>query len=381
VRFANTPMINDCDVVVIGGGVTGCAAARELALRGVPVTLVEQHDLNTHASGRNAGSLHGQIQYAPFVELGEEWARRFAPALALLHESLSIWRGLGDELRTDLEVHVVGGLLVAATEAQLRAIERKAALEQSLGSPVELLSRTDLRDVAPYLADGLVGGMLCPLEGKANPLLAAPALARAAATAGCRLQLRTTTTSVRQADGAFAVETSAGTIHCRRVVDCTGVDVGRALGAELGVEGWPMQVAVTEPAPPLVRHLLYFAGGALTLKQAAVGSLLIGGGWPTRDLGGGRFGVDLEALGENLRLAVDVVPRIAGASLLRTWGGVCPGTADQLPIIGELVPGYVVAMFPYLGFTAGPVLGRVAAELALGDDKGRDLAPFSPLRF
>ena len=310
-RFANTPMINDCDVVVIGGGVTGCAAARELALRGVPVTLVEQHDLNTHASGRNAGSLHGQIQYAPFVELGEEWARRFAPALALLHESLAIWRGLGDELGTDLEVDFLGGLLVAATEEQLR----------------------------------------------------------------------TTTTSVRQADGAFAVETSAGTIHCRRVVDCTGVDVGRALGAELGVEGWPMQVAVTEPAPPLVRHLLYFAGGALTLKQAAVGSLLIGGGWPTRDLGGGRFGVDLEALGENLRLAVDVVPRIAGASLLRTWGGVCPGTADQLPIIGELVPGYVVAMFPYLGFTAGPVLGRVAAELALGDDKGRDLAPFSPLRF
>ena len=62
-------------------------------------------------------------------------------------------------------------------------------------------------------------------------------------------------------------------------------------------------------------------------------------------------------------------------------GGVCPGIADQLPVVGELVPGYVVAMFPYLGFTAGPLLGRLAAQLATGEDTARDLAPFLPGRF
>ena len=68
-------------------------------------------------------------------------------------------------------------------------------------------------------------------------------------------------------------------------------------------------------------------------------------------------------------------------SLLRTWGGVCPGTADQLPIIGEILPRYVVAMFPFLGFTAAPLLGRIAAQIVLGEETGRDLTPFSPRRF
>src|SRR5205085_9220751 len=133
----------------------------------------------------------GQIQHEPFHQLGEDWARQFATAVTLLHDSLAIWRGLGDELGTDLEVDLPGGLLVAADGEQLRSIERKAAVEQSLGSPVEVLSRDDLRRIAPYLSERLVGGMLCTLEGKANPLLAAPALARAAVQHGARLRLRT----------------------------------------------------------------------------------------------------------------------------------------------------------------------------------------------
>ena len=72
------------DVLVIGGGVTGCAAAYYLARAGARVTLAERHDLNTQASGRNAGGLHGQIQHEPFLELGEGWARAFGPTLALM---------------------------------------------------------------------------------------------------------------------------------------------------------------------------------------------------------------------------------------------------------------------------------------------------------
>jgi glycine/D-amino acid oxidase-like deaminating enzyme len=374
-------MLNDCDAVVIGGGVTGCAATLELVRRGVQATLVERYDLNTQASGRNAGSLHGQIQHEPFTLLGEEWARSFAPALALLHDSLSIWRSLGDEVGVDLEVNLAGGLLVASTEEQLRAIERKAALERSLGSPVEVLSRVDLRSVAPYLSERLVGGMLCELEGKANSLLAAPALARAAVEGGARLRLHTEIRAVERTQMGYEVDTAAGRIRCDRILDCGGTEIGRLAGLDLPVERWPMQVAVTEAAPPLIRHLVYFAGGRLTLKQAKVGSLLIGGGWAARELGNGRLAPDLASLGPNLRLAIDVVPEVATASLLRAWAGICPGTADQLPIIGEVAPGYVVAMFPFLGFTAGPLLGRLAAQLALGEDTGRDLAPFSPDRF
>src|SRR5205823_13781747 len=113
----------------------------------------------------------------------------------------------------------------------------------------------------------------------------------------------------------------------------------------------------------LVRHLLYFAGAPLTLKQARYGSLLIGGGWPARRDGAGRLAVDVEAFAANLRLAVEVVPQVRDAVVLRSWPGICPGLPDQRPVVGELdgVPGFFVALFPFLGFTGGPVMGRIAA--------------------
>lgn len=376
-RLANGPMIDDSDVVVIGGGVTGCAAAYELAKAGAAVTLVERYDLNTQASGRNAGGLHGQIQHDPFVELGEGWARAFGPTLALMRAAIERWRGLGDELGADLEVNVSGGLIVAATGAQLRDLERKAAIERQFGNEVELLGRAELSRVAPYVSERMAGGLLCELEGKANPLLAAPALAKAALDRGARILLQTDVLAV---EPGFTVATTAGPIRCGRIVDCRGVDVGSLSGIELPAERWPIQVSVTEAVPPLVSHLVYFAGEKLTLKQAKVGSLLIGGGWPSREVDG-RLAVDVASLAPNLRLAVEVVPRVAGASLLRTWAGVCPGIADQRPVIGELVPGWFVAMFPFLGFTGGPLLGQIAARLAIGDDPGLDLAPFDPHRF
>src|SRR6059058_169642 len=139
----------ETDVLVVGGGVTGCAAAYYLAQAGADVTLVERYDLNTQASGRNAGGLHGQIQHEPFLELGEGWAREFGPTLALMRDAIELWRGLPEEIGADLQ------------------------------------------RVAPYVSDRMAGGVLCEVEGKANPLLAAPALARAAVDHGARLSLRT----------------------------------------------------------------------------------------------------------------------------------------------------------------------------------------------
>lgn len=371
-------------VVVVGGGVTGCAAAYFLAKAGAEVTLVERHDLNTQASGRNAGGLHGQIQHEPFVELGESWARAFAPSLALMADSIRLWQELESELATDLEVTVCGGVMVAADDRQLLDLERKAAIEREFGNEVELLGADGLRRLAPYVSDRMVGALLCPLEGKANPLVATPALARAATARGARLLLRTEVHGVEPVPGGFRVETGGGSIECDRVVDAAGVEAGRVaslVGVELPIESCPIQVAVTEAAPPLVRHLVYLAGERLTLKQARYGSILIGGGWPARvDERSGRLTVELLGLGENLRQAVEVVPDTSRASLLRAWTGVCPGLPDQRPVIGEVVPGFIVSLFPFLGFTGGPIMGRLAAKLALDEDPGYNLSPFLPTR-
>ena len=373
------------DVLVIGGGVTGTAAAYYLARAGVQVALVERHDLNTQASGRNAGGLHGQIQYDPFVELGEDWAHSFGPSLALLRESIELWQALERELAADLEVNVCGGVIVAESDEQLGVLERKAAVDRAHGGAVELLGHDELRRVAPYVSSRMAGGLLCTLEGKANPLLAAPALARAARAHGATLVPHTEVREIDVTRLGFRVVTSTGTIECSRVLDCAGAeagDVAALVGEPFPVERHPIQVCATEALPPLVSHLLYFAGGLLTLKQAKHGSLLIGGGWPARVGAPGRLAVDVDSLGSNLRLAVDVVPQVADAEVLRGWPGICPGLPDQRPVLGELagVPGFVVAMFPFLGFGAGPVLGRIAAALARGEEPGHDLAPFTPAR-
>jgi sarcosine oxidase subunit beta len=373
-------------VLVVGGGITGTATALRLAQAGADVVLIERHDLNTQGSGYNAGSLHSQLQHEPFLHKGEAWARAYAPATSFLADSTDLWLTLGDELGDDLEAAILGGILVAETEAQMRDIERKVRIEREQGLDVEMLSASDLRRIAPYVSERMVGGELCRSEGKANPLLATPALARAARRAGARLLLRTTLEALERDGARFCAHTSAGTIDARRVVSCGGVDAGHVtglLGVDLPVVGYPIQASVTEPVEPLVTHLLYFAGDMLTLKQARVGSLLIGGGWPARLSPSGQPVVDPDSLRANLALAEAVVPALSEARLLRAWAGFVNGVEDWLPIIGEIasVPGLYVGIFPWMGFTAGPLMGRVLADLVLERPGQRDLAPFSPARF
>jgi sarcosine oxidase subunit beta len=374
-----------CDVLVVGGGITGTATAYRLAQAGADVVLVERHDLNTQGSGYNAGSLHAQLQHEPFLQRGEAWARAYAPATAFLAESTELWLTLGDELGTDLEAAILGGILVAENEAQMRDIERKVRIERTQGLDVEMLSASDLRRIAPYVSERMLGGELCRSEGKANPLLATPALARAARQQGARLLLRTELQGLERAGDRFLARTSAGEVDARRVVSCGGTDAGHVtglLGIDLPVVGHPIQASVTEPVEPLVTHLLYFAGDMLTLKQARVGSLLIGGGWPARLSSSGQPVVDAASLRANLALAESVVPALSEARLLRAWAGFVNGVEDWLPIIGEIesVPGLYVGVFPFMGFTAGPLMGRVLADLVL-DRCERDLSAFSPARF
>ena len=383
----SSPPQRPADVLVVGGGIAGSATALHLAEGGADVVLVERFDLNTQGSGYNAGSLHAQLQHEPFVERGERWARDYAPATAFLADAIELWRELPEQLGVDLEVSVTGGVLVAQTESQLRDVQRKVRLEREQGLDVELLSREDLRRVAPYVSEEMAGGELCATEGKANPLLSGPAYARAAVARGARLLRHTELTGLERDGAGFRATTSAGTLTTRRVVSCGGVDAGRVtamLGAELPITGHAIQASVTEPVAPLVGHLVYFAGEKLTLKQARMGSLLIGGGWPA-SLGGtgGAPVVSPASLQENLRVAQCVVPAVGQARLLRTWAGWVNGTDDWLPVIGELaaVPGLFVGAYPYMGFTAAPLLGRVLADLVLGRPAQRDLSPFAPERF
>ncbi len=376
----------ETDVVIIGGGVAGCATAYFLAVAGVDVVLIEQFDLNTQASGRNAGSLHGQIQYPSFVEFGIDWARDFVPALQMLVDSLDMWDGLEESLGVDLEVVRKGGLLVAETREQLQLIEQKVELERQAGFAAQLLSRAELRELAPYVSASMLGAEYAPAEGKANPLLAAPAFAARAQRHGARVQTWTPVTTITGTDHDYYIHAGAGVIRSRSVVCTAGAGttlLGAMFGAHLPISDEPVQVNVTEAVAPLVKHLVYFAGDRLTLKQARSGALLIGGGWPARPGPDGSPIVDPDSVRANLRVAIRVVPAIAHAQLVRTWVGTGNGTPDLRPLIGEVPDhrGLFFGMFPHMGLTAGPIVGRILADLVRFGESDRDLAPFALDRF
>lgn len=376
------------DVVVVGGGITGCATAYRLAAAGSSVLLVERSDLNTQGSGRNAGSLHGQLQFEPYRVNGRRWALDYLPALRLLVDSLAIWRGLDEELGVDLEVATNGGLLVADSDALADAVAEKVRFESEHGFAAELVTGAALRRLAPYLSDKVVAAHLSPVEGKTNPLLAAPALARAAVRHGADVRTGTQVLAVDPLDGGgFEVRTSTTTARCARVVLAAGAALpalAEPLGFDLPITDEPVQVHATQSVAPVIPHLVYYAGGRLTLKQAVTGTLLIGGGWPaTVDPVSGHPTVSADSMRRNLRIAQVVAPWIGSVNVIRAWAGVGNATPDLLPLIGESasVPGAFVGMFPHMGLTAGPLMGELLATLVQGRDPGRDLTPFAPDRF
>ena len=190
-----------------------------------------------------------------------------------------------------------------------------------MGLEIHALSQTDIRTLAPYAGDTVIGGCFCPIEGKANPLKATRAFATRAAERGATILRRTGVLGIEPEPGGYTVTATRGPLHARRIVNPAGADAGRiaaVLGVALNVQGVPIQVSVTAPVERLTAHLVYAAGRRLTLKQAADGTIPIGGGWPGAIDAQGRAVVDQDPLLGNLGRACAMVPGVAGGGRGRT---------------------------------------------------------------
>ncbi len=154
------------------------------------------------------------------------------------------------------------------------------------------------------------------------------------------------------------------------------------LGESLPVKAAPQQMLVTQALTPCLPFLLSVAGRHLSMKQAANGNLVIGGGWPAAfDAERGRSHTRRDSIAGNLWVAQRVFPAVRQLDLIRSWGAVGV-MIDGAPIVGEL-PGYpgFYNVVGANGYTMAPALGMLVAELITSGDTSVDLAPFALTRF
>lgn len=369
------------DVAVIGGGVTGLSAALLLAEAGA---LVEVCDAGENAgSNANAGSLHVQLQ-SRFLRLFPEQSPNVEASLPAYLAAVGVWHDL-DRRLGGVELTQKGGLMLAESADQLAFLHAKANRESEYGVRVDILDRDGVERLAPWLGPHVVGAELCHDEGKVNPLVANQALRTALQRAGGTLR-RTSVGQVSDNGRTIKLCHEGGATVADRAILAASWGTARlanSLGSHLPVTWEPLHMNVTEPAEYVIEYLVQHAERPITLKQFRSGQVVIGGGWEARfDSARGTPEVLADSVLGNVALAARLVPGIAGLRVIRTWAGLNT-TADGKSIVGPLksAPRVIAAVPGDAGYTLGPLIGQMAADIALGRAPGLDPAPYAPSRF
>ncbi len=356
------------DLAIIGAGITGCSAAFHLARAGFGVVVLEAGARGCGSTPQSAG-LHLQIPFAPFRDRPRAWSERFAALIPFYCSAVEAWRS-AEALVGPVGFRNIGALLVASTEEEMQVVRRKAHVERAAGLDVELLDPEALYERAPHLRPGLRGAAYTRGEADCDPSLALSRFAAAAAAAGAEIRYRDAVLSVAPDREAFRVRTQTSEVRARRVVNATGASLC-ALGHDLPMAGFPIQLQETVPTRPLIGQLIYSASDRLTLKQRADGSVVIGGGWTAKRAADGSVSVDPEAGRANRDLAADLVPEIASLEVARAWAHEVNGNDSWMPVAEEPVAGLLALSAPWLGLTAGPRLGELACDWARGASAAR----------
>jgi glycine/D-amino acid oxidase-like deaminating enzyme len=357
------------DVLVIGGGLAGLCTAYFLAKDGADVLLAERDEAGMAASTANAGSLHVQLLSYDFDDDTPDDGGPAAHTLPLAPRSIALWKQIAAEAGETLGIRTEGGLMLADSAAGMDWLRRKSAMERRWGIESHVLGANELRELAPALADTMMGADFVPAEGYGDPLRGTMAVLKLAQRHGARVLRGAEVQGIARDGAAWRVTTSKGSITAGRAVNAAGpwaAHVGRMVGLDLPVTGTVQQVIVTEPAPPLTRHLVALAHRHLSLKQQASGGFLVGGGWfGGFDPSSGRTHNLRRNIEGNLWVCARVLPALRSLNIVRSWTGINPAI-DRAPILGEVpgLPGFFNAVAAN-GYTLGPVVGRITADAVL----------------
>jgi glycine oxidase len=362
------------DAIVVGGGIVGLAAARELAGGGARVVVVERSRVGEEASAAAAGMLAPQVHADARTPLLDLSLRARDRHLRLAHE-------LQAETGISVELSALGALDVAFTERQESALLARVSWQREQRLPVELLTADEIRQAEPNVNPEVRRGALFPGDRRLDNVRLVRALAASAVARGASLLCgRPVTALVVEGGRAAGVRAGTCTLRAPVVVNAAGAWAGLLPGdpEPPPVEPVRGQIASFVVAPPLLRHVVWSSRGYLVARPD--GRLLAG---TTLENAGFEKSVTAGGLRTVLDIALEIVPKLADVPVTDSWAGLRPGTPDGSPILGAGgLPGLFHAVGLYRnGILLGPLAGEAVARLALGRSPGVDLAPFAPSRF
>lgn len=425
IRFAG-PAPKACDVVVIGGGVMGVMTAWFLAERGVRVTLCEKGRIAGEQSSRNWGWIRQQ---------GRDFSE-----LPIMMESIRLWKSLAQEIGEGLGFRQEGVLYLAQTEREVAGFEAWRNTAMGFGLDLDMLTGAEVAARLKGSVKGWTGGVFTPSDARAEPWAAVPLLAAGAERRGAVIVENCAVRSLDIAAGRVAgVVTEAGRIACDRVVVAGGAWSSlflRASGVHIPQLAVLASVAATEPMAEV------FSGNAcdddFAFRRRADGgySIAPGGGhdfyigpdafrnlldflpvlkkdWRSASFRPAAPKGFPDAWGTRRRWSPDDVtpfeqtrilnpapnmarihsvqshfskafPTLGRPSLRAAWAGMIDTMPDVVPVIdhASTIPGLTIATgLSGHGFGIGPGMGRVVADLVVGNPIGHDLSRFRHSRF
>ncbi len=353
------------DVVIIGGGGHGLAAAYYLAKRyGITnVAVVEKGWIGSGNVGRNTTIVRSNYLLPgniPFYEL-----------------ALQLWEGLEQDLNYNAMVSQRGILNLYHSDGQRDAYARRGNAMRLHGVDAELLDRSQVQSMYPWLDYDnarfpIQGGLIQRRGGTVRHDAVAWGYARAADRLGVDIIQNAEVTGIRIENGrATGIETKRGFIRAKKLAISVAGNSSRVAamaGLKLPIESHVLQAFVSEGIKPFIDGVVTFGAGHFYISQSDQGGLVFGGdldGYNTYAQRG-----NLPVVEDVLEGGMALMPRIGRVRLLRSWGGIMDMSMDGSPIIDKTsIDGlYLNAGWCYGGFKATPAAGLTFAHLIARDE-------------
>jgi glycine/D-amino acid oxidase-like deaminating enzyme len=362
------------DVAVIGGGMVGAAIAYGVAIRGARCVLLDGGDGSLRAARGNFGLVWSQGKGVGMPAYAA-WTRASLDRWTAFSEAMAGAAG------TEIGYRRTGGLAFCLGDedfAERQDEVRRMHNVITTGPRVEMLDRAALRDLLPNTPFGprVTGASMMPDDGHANPLRLLRGLHAGFLRAGGVHRLGVAVGGIEADAMGFRIADAMGTTRARKVVVAAGLGTS-ALAAQVGIS-IPLrpvrgQNMVTERLPELLPM------PASALRQTAEGVIQIG---VSAEEGQTETATDVRTLARMAARAVEVLPVLARARIVRAWGAMRPMTPDGYPAYAQsdTLPGAFAAVC-HSGVTLSAVHASVLAEGILAGSLPPDIAAMHPSRF